>query len=128
MADICPVCGEPHGKGVPNTPEVTRPRPVALKPEPIDELIIEAEEGSVEEIVEDDVPEDIDALVTSLLGEDVPEAEAEAEAPAEEEAPKDRSNMRFRELRAEAAERNITVPFGGTKAMLIELLDEDDLK
>ena len=113
MADICPICGEPHGKGVPNTPEVTRrppapePQAVASVPEDVLPPITEPEADVLADFI-DDEPE-----------VDEPEVEAE---------PVDRSRMSFKELRAEANEKGITVPFGATKAILLAILSEDDAK
>jgi hypothetical protein len=118
VTDICPICGEPHGKGVPNTPEVTRrpaPQPVASVPEEVLPPVAEPEpEPDVLADFIDEAPEI-----------DEPEPEQEPE-PEPEKSAVDRSHLSFKKLREEAAERNITVPFGATKAVLIDLLSGDD--
>lgn len=115
MSDICPLCGEPHGKGVPNTPEVTRrqpaPQPVASVPEEVLPPVAEPEPDVLADFI-DESPE-----------VDEPEPEPEPEKPVV-----DRSRMSFKNLRAEANEKGITVPFGATKAILLAILSEDDAK
>jgi len=119
VSDICPLCGEPHGKGVPNTPEVTRrppapePQPVASVPEEVLSPVAEPEPDVLADFI-DEAPE---------IDEPEPEPEPEPEKPAV-----DRSHMSFKNLRAEANEKGITVPFGATKAILLAILSEDDAK
>jgi hypothetical protein len=131
MADICPVCGEPHGKEPPNTPQVTRPHP-APAPAPVAEL--SPADDILQEIDELEESEDLDAVVESLVGpeddveDDVVEEEAVEEEPEPEAVAVDRSYLTFKSLRAEATERGITVPFGATKATLLAILSEDDAK
>jgi len=127
VTDICPLCGEPHGKGVPNTPEVTRrppapePQPVASVPEEVLSPVAEPEPDVLADFI-DEVPE-IDEPEPEPEQEPEPEPEPEPEKPAV-----DRSHMSFKNLRAEATEKGITVPFGATKAILLAILSEDDAK
>ena len=138
MADICPVCGEPHGKGMPNSKWNPAARPETPLPEGVAEII--TDDPAMNLVIDTPDPPPVDpAFATDPLADfiDAPEEDAPVEAPPEEAAPeetpvaaepKDRVQMRFRELRAEAAERNLTVPFGATKATLIGLLSGDDPK
>jgi hypothetical protein len=115
VSDICPICGEPHGKGVPNTPEVTRRQP-APEPQPV---------ASVPEEVLPPVAEPEPDVLADFLDEPEPQPEPE---PEPEKPVVDRSHMSFKNLRAEATEKGITVPFGATKAILLAILSEDDAK
>jgi hypothetical protein len=104
--DICPICGKPHGKGMPNTALNPAVAPDVVPPEPVE--VVEPAEV-VEEIV---------ALeeVGDVVDEPEPEPELESELAY--------SDMGIKQLRRLAKNRGIKQPFGASKADIIALLEE----
>lgn len=114
MAAICPICGEPHGKGLPNTDE----NPGTLVVDDGLEFVTEVTQAAVV----DDGPVVVvkDAEVVSAF---IPENTMST--PTIPRPTPNFDRMRYQELRAEAQMRNITIPFGITKKELLALLKED---
>lgn len=104
MTNICPICGAPNGKGLPN-----------IAPDPVVEPDVLVPPPGVAEVIVDD-------LLPVAEPEPLPEPEPEPEPDFDTDEIPDFSGLKLNELRAIAKELEIKLPFGASKADIIELI------
>lgn len=135
MADICPICGGPHGKGLPiidertgSTPAAPRPAPVwtHVPSEPVGETLL------AEDVVEEVVIVEEGAVLELDDGpwEPAPEPEPEPEPEPVQKPPFDplRSPLMRKsisELRAMVRAKGERLPQKASKAKLISILEDE---
>jgi hypothetical protein len=118
MSEICPLCGKPHGKGMPNTdlnPAVAVGADIL---EPVSGEVPEAVVELGEQIVDGYEPLDETGAVV-----DAPEFDGieEIEMP-------DLSELKLNDLRGIAKELGLKLPFGATKDKIIAIITDATTK